>query len=216
MRALLASIVAIALAGASAAQPPAAEFTAHTIDTGLSGGYQVVVADRNRDGKPDIVAVASGLKELRWYENPGWHKHVLVTGVNQPINTAAYDVDNDGIPEIALAHEFSNVYARSLGIVSILTHDGDPRGPWSIKEIDRVPTSHPLRFADIDGSGFWTPGVDIDLGIAARISGTVMNGAWSLTVTANWATGTTRIVADARDSDGAWSGRRVNTMVTVA
>ncbi len=132
---------------------PVAGFVAHTIDTGLSGGYQVVVADLNGDGKPDIVALASGLKELRWYENPGWDKHVLVTGINQPINAAAYDVDRDGIPEIALAHEFSNAYAKSLGIVSILTHQGDPKGPWSIREIDRVPTSHRLRFADIDGSG---------------------------------------------------------------
>jgi mannose-6-phosphate isomerase-like protein (cupin superfamily) len=131
----------------------AARFTAHTIATGLSGGYQVVVADLNRDHKPDIIALASGLKELKWYENPGWQPHVLVSGINQPINAAADDVDGDGIPEIALAHEFSNVYARSIGIVSILTHQGDPVGPWSSREIDRVPTSHRLRFADIDGTG---------------------------------------------------------------
>jgi hypothetical protein len=155
----VASIAAVLLAGQTTAPlpPPSgssdAGFTAHTIDIGLSGGYQVVVADLNRDGRPDIIALASGLKELRWYENPGWEKHVLVTGINQPINAAAWDVDGDGIPEVALAHEFSNTYARSLGIVSILTHDGDPRGPWSIKEIDRVPTSHRLRFADIEGTG---------------------------------------------------------------
>lgn len=128
-------------------------FTAHTVATGLTGGYQVVVADLNRDRKPDIIALASGLKELRWYENPGWQPHVLVSGINQPINAAAHDVDGDGIPEIALAHEFSNVYARSTGIVSILTHQGDPAGRWSMQEIDRVPTSHRLRFADVDGSG---------------------------------------------------------------
>ena len=163
LRGALAVIAAVALTGNPAAlrsiappqagDPSAGGFTAHTIDTGLSGGYQVVVADLNRDGKPDVIALASGLKELRWYENPGWQKHVLVTGINQPINAAAYDVDGDGIPEIALAHEFSNVYARSLGVVSILTHQGDPTGPWSIKEIDRVPTSHRLRFADIEGTG---------------------------------------------------------------
>jgi Aldos-2-ulose dehydratase, beta-propeller domain/FG-GAP-like repeat len=128
-------------------------FATRPIDTGLAGGYQVVVTDVNRDRKPDIIAVASGLKELRWYENPGWQKHVIVTGINQPINAAAFDVDSDGIPEIALAHEFSNVYARSPGVVSILTHQGDPAGPWSIEEIDRVPTSHRLRFADVEGNG---------------------------------------------------------------
>jgi hypothetical protein len=151
--ALGAVVPAIALASAQS-DTPTGRFTAHTIDTRLTGGYQVVIADLNRDRKPDIIALASGLKELRWYENPGWQLHVLVSGINQPINAAAADVDGDGIPEIALAHEFSNVYARSAGIVSILTHQGDPAaGPWSIREIDRVPTSHRVRFVDIDGSG---------------------------------------------------------------
>jgi hypothetical protein len=150
--ALAATVSGIAL-GVAQGDSITSRFTAHTIDTGLAGGYQVVVADLNRDRKPDIIALASGLKEIKWYENPGWQPHVLVSGINQPINAAAHDVDGDGIPEIALAHEFSNVYARSAGIVSILTHQGDPAGPWSIREIDRVPTSHRLRFADIDGSG---------------------------------------------------------------
>ena len=158
--ALVAAVGVIAITSAlpsAAPQPsrdsPDAGFTAHTIDTALTGGYQVVVTDLTRDGKPDIIALASGLKELRWYENPGWDRHVLVSGINQPINAATYDVDGDGIPEIALAHEFSNVYAKSLGIVSIMMHQGDPAKPWSIREIDRVPTSHRLRFADIDGTG---------------------------------------------------------------
>ena len=159
LRALVAALVLTGLVSAAPLRPAppvepfVARFTAHTLDIGLAGGYQVVVADLNRDGKPDIIAVASGLKELRWYENPGWQPHVLVTGINQPINAAATDVDGDGIPEIALAHEFSNVYGKSAGIVSILTHQGDSAGPWAIKEIDRVPTSHRVRFVDIDGTG---------------------------------------------------------------
>ena len=140
-------------AAQSSSESSASGFTAHTIASGLSGGYQVVVADLNRDDKPDVIAVASGLTELRWYENPGWESHVLVGALSQPINAAAYDVDGDDIPEIALAHGFSNVYANSLGNVSILTHQGDPTRPWSIKEIDRVPTSHRLRFADVEGTG---------------------------------------------------------------
>jgi hypothetical protein len=160
---LSASFTAAVLGGQSttpaAVVPPASGdwsatgFITHPIDTGLTGGYQVVVADLNRDGKPDIIALATGLKELRWYENPGWEKHVLVSGINQPINAAAYDVDGDGIPEIAFAQEFSPVYGKSLGLVSILTHQGDPREPWTVKEIDRVPTSHRLRFVDIEGTG---------------------------------------------------------------
>jgi hypothetical protein len=155
--------VVAALTGAAGARPSVSlpqrsestggAFTPHIIDKELTGGYQVVVADLNRDRKPDIIALASRMTELRWYENPTWQKHVLATGLNQPINMAAYDTDGDGIPEIALAHEFAAVYAKSLGIISVLTHNGDPREPWTIREIDRVPTSHRLRFADIDGSG---------------------------------------------------------------
>lgn len=132
---------------------PPAQFKAHTIATDLRGGYQVVVADLNRDGKPDLIALASGMKELVWFENPGWQRHVLIGNLNAPINCAAWDTDGDSIPEIALAHEFNNDPARSLGVLSLLKHNGDPTQPWTMMEIDRLSTSHRLRWADIDGSG---------------------------------------------------------------
>ena len=151
--ALLAAIAGAAVAGSTTARSAAPEFVAHTIATGLSRGYQAVVSDLNRDGKPDVIALESGSSELRWYENPGWTPHVLVAGIRAAINTSAYDVDGDGIPEIALAHDFANDYASSRGIVSILTHGDDPTAPWTAREIDRLPTSHRLRFVDIDGTG---------------------------------------------------------------
>ncbi len=129
------------------------KFQEHTLATDLRGGYQVVVADLNRDGKPDLIALASGMKELVWFENPGWQRHVIINNAARMINCAAYDTDGDGIPEIALAQEFANNPAQSVGIVSILQHKGDPTALWEAKEIDRLPTSHRLRFADIDGSG---------------------------------------------------------------
>jgi len=151
--ALVAAWLAWGLPAITAPRLGALSFTAHTIDTGLTGGYQAVVTDMNRDGKPDIIALATGLKELRWYENPTWTRHVLATGLNRPVNLAAHDVDGDGYPEIGVAYEFSSVYANSLGIVSVLSSQGDPTRPWAIKEIDRLPTSHRLRFVDIEGNG---------------------------------------------------------------
>lgn len=130
-----------------------AGFAEHTIATDLNGGYQVVVSDINRDGKPDLIAVASGMKELIWFENPGWQRHVIAGNISRPINCAAWDTDVDGIPEIALAHEFSNDPARSIGTVSLLKHKGDPSQPWEITEIDRLSTSHRLRWVDIEGKG---------------------------------------------------------------
>ncbi len=133
-----------------AAAPPA-RFAEHTIATGLRGGYQVVVADLNHDGKPDLIALASGMPELVWYENPGWERHVIAGGLNRMINCAALDIDGDGIPEIVLASEFANQAKDSAGVVSLLKHNGDPRQPWTVTEIDRLTTSHRLRVAKIDG-----------------------------------------------------------------
>jgi hypothetical protein len=134
-----------------AAEP--ARFAEHTIATGLKGGYQVVVADLNHDGKPDLIALASGMPELVWYENPTWERHVIAGAFSRMINCAAWDTDGDGIPEIVLASGFANEAKNSAGIVSVLHSDGDPRRPWKVTEIDRLTTSHRLRWADIFGNG---------------------------------------------------------------
>jgi len=146
VRRLLPLLLALPVAGA---QP--ARFEEHTIATGLRGGYQVVVADLNHDGKPDLIALASGMPELVWYENPNWERHVIAGGLRRMINCAAVPVAGDPIPEIVIASEFSNNAKDSLGVVSVLHHNGDPRQPWSIREIDRLPTSHRLRVARVGG-----------------------------------------------------------------
>jgi hypothetical protein len=142
----------ILLCTALSAAPPV-RFAEHTVATGLTGGYQVVAVDMNHDGKIDLVALSSGMSELVWFENPGWQRHVIAQNLSGMINLSAWDVDGDGIPEIVLASGFSMNAKSSAGIVSVLRHNGDPRQPWSIREIDRLPTSHRLRWADIDGSG---------------------------------------------------------------
>ena len=155
-----AAVLAGCMAAGPAAMPvvqsapsEALPFVAHTIATELTGGYQAVVVDLNGDGRRDVIALSTRLPELVWYENPGWDRHVIASGLMRMINVAAHDVDGDGIPELALAHHFSSTYDNSAGIVSLLTSRDDPRQLWSIREIDRVPTTHRLRWAAIDGSG---------------------------------------------------------------
>jgi hypothetical protein len=130
-----------------------ASFREHTIATDLKGGYQVIAVDMNHDGKLDMVAVASGMSELVWFENPGWERHVIVRNMHGMINVAAWDTDGDGIPELVLASEFSNEAKKSIGLLTLLKHEGDPRQEWTATEIDRLTTSHRLRWADIDGKG---------------------------------------------------------------
>jgi hypothetical protein len=127
------------------------QFIEHTIATDLKGGYQVVAADLNRDGKTDLIALASGMPELVWFENPGWQRHVIAGNLSQMINLVVLE---SGVqPVIVLASGFSSEAKNSPGIVSVLEPDGDVRRPWKIREIDRLPTSHRLRLADIDASG---------------------------------------------------------------
>jgi len=128
-------------------------FTEHTIATGLKGGYQVVAADLNRDGRPDLIALASGMSELVWFENPTWERHVIAGDLRGTINLAAWDADGDGIPEIALATDFSMDPRKSAGTIWWLHHAGDPRRPWNIRKIDALATSHRLRWADPEGNG---------------------------------------------------------------
>jgi len=147
-------VVGLILLGCTAlAAGGPARFVEHTVAAGLKGGYQVVAVDVNHDGKPDLIALASGMTELVWFENPGWERHVIAGNLSGMINLAAWDYDGDGIPEIVLASGFSMEAKKSAGVVSVLHHNGDPRQPWSIREIDRLPTSHRLRWADIDGDG---------------------------------------------------------------
>lgn len=138
----------LAVSIAAAAQTRFAKFESRVLATDLRGGYQVVVTDVNKDGKPDLVALASGMTELIWFEAPHWTRHVLATGLRRMINTWPMDTDGDGIPEFVVAHAFENEAARSTGIVSLLRHGSDIYQPWDVREIDRLTTSHRIRTAN--------------------------------------------------------------------
>jgi len=142
------------------AVPPKSVFMAHTIATGVTGGYQVIAADIDHDGKTDVIGL-SQRGDLVWYENPTWTPHIILAEsqaqrmIGQDawhmVNGDAADLDGDGIPEIALAYGFNVNGPLSPGNIGILHQDG--KGGWTLKEIGRVPTAHRVRFGDIDGKG---------------------------------------------------------------
>ena len=143
----------VALTAWLAAGQQIVQFKDHVIENNEPGGYALIVVDVNKDGKPDVIGVSQQVPDLKWYENPGWQPHVMVRDMLGQVNLAAYDIDGDGIPEIALESGFAMQQAKSPGNMYVLSHVGDPREPWKATKVDAYPTTHHVAWADIDGDG---------------------------------------------------------------
>jgi hypothetical protein len=129
-------------------------FTKHTIAS-FSAGYMTVIADIDHDGLPDVVALSSGSDGLIWFKNPSWKKYTVTTKAKQQIYCAPFDIDGDGDLDLAVASDFSMTDTTDGGTVSWAENPGDPTQSqdWTLHPIGAIPTSHRLRWGDIDGDG---------------------------------------------------------------
>ncbi len=118
-----------------------AKFKEHVLANDLTSGYQVEVSDINHDGIPDLIAVDSRAEDLLWFEGPDWDRHVLSDGMTRMIYMGVCD------GYYVVAQQFSNRVKDSIGEIVVINEDGTKN------IIDRIPTSHRIRCADIDGSG---------------------------------------------------------------
>jgi hypothetical protein len=137
------SLIFLASASHAASRPADIAFRVQMIDPGYS--ETVVVADLNRDGKPDIISGES------WYEAPTWKKHPLREidyshGYIDNFTDIAMDVDGDGWIDVV---QFS-YFAHNI---VWLKNPGKSGGPWKVTEIDN---SGPTEFAflvDLNNDG---------------------------------------------------------------
>lgn len=121
------------------------------LDSECRDGYQLTLADVDRDGSSDILTLGDVISWLRF---PTWEKHLISgTPSARNIDLAPHDIDGDGRLDLAAASDFSMDYRPGDGLVQWFRRSDDATAPWQGFPIDREPTSHRLRWADIEGGG---------------------------------------------------------------
>ena len=141
----------LALPGAALAAAAPARFVRHVIAE-FPGVYQVAVADVDRDGRPDVAALATESERVEWYRNPDWEPRAIAR-TPRNIDMAAHDLDGDGWPELALAYGFYFGEADRGGDIAWLRRPAVGAELWELHPVAVDPVVHRLRWADLDGDG---------------------------------------------------------------
>lgn len=124
----------------------------HTVAQ-IPSGYQVAVADVNGDGRPDILALSSEESIIEWYENPSWKARPITTLTRHNISLAPLFRRNYPQRGLALASDFALNDSTSGGSLWWGEPGVSLDSEWPLHLLGRIPTSHRLRWADLDGSG---------------------------------------------------------------
>ena len=130
-------------------------FEKNVLDDEIRGGYGVEVADVDGDGLTDIVALATNPGQFVWYKNPSWDKLTISTVVQGNVDGAPHDIDGDGDIDMVLANSFNLSDSTDGGLIHWLENPGNPmvNQEWEMHFIDEVPTSHRVKWGDINGDG---------------------------------------------------------------
>ena len=133
-------------------QRPVVQWQAHTVAQ-VPNGYQVAVADVSGDGRPDILALSSEESIVEWFENSSWKPRPITTATRHNISLAP--LFHSGYPErgLALASDFALNDSTSGGSVWWGEPGVSSDTEWSLRLLGRIPTSHRLRWANLDGRG---------------------------------------------------------------
>lgn len=124
----------------------------HTVAQ-IPSGYQVAVADVNGDGRPDILALSSEESIVEWFENPSWKARPITTMTRHNISLAPLFHSTYPQRGLALASDFALADSTSGGSLWWGEPDTSFDNEWSLRLLGQIPTSHRLRWADLEGSG---------------------------------------------------------------
>jgi hypothetical protein len=159
---------ALSAGGAAAIAPLAREISSTMAATGqgektatwrthdvarIPHGYQVAVADVNGNGRPDILVLSSEESIVEWYENPSWKTRPITTQTKSNISLAPLAWRGYAGHGLALAADFRLDRSTEGGSLWWAEPAQKPDAEWSLQRIATIPTSHRLRWADLDGDG---------------------------------------------------------------
>ncbi len=129
-------------------------FRAETIDAQVIIGYGTSIGDVNGDGRPDILLVDS--RQVVWYENPAWTRHVIAENLSNQDNVciAARDIDGDGKVEIAVGGNWNPGDTINSGAVHYLVAPADRTKLWTPVELHNEPVVHRMRWVKLSEKEF--------------------------------------------------------------
>ncbi len=139
------------------ADPLIPRFRAVTVDTNVTVGYGVTVADVDGDGGPDIVLCDA--KQIAWYRHPKWEKHVIAENLTPQdhVCVAAADIDGDGKAEIAVGAGWNPGDTVNSGALFCLEPPADRTARWMPIRLPHEPTMHRIRWVkDSQGWALWS------------------------------------------------------------
>lgn len=116
----------------------------------------VAAADVDGDGDLDLIAMATGGHELRWFENPGnagggWTSHVIGTSGEWLDRVVAADVNGDGRMDVVVSEETQD-WGYNASIYWFEA-PADPRHGWPRHTVATLRSVNSLDVRDVDGDG---------------------------------------------------------------
>lgn len=139
-------LVALAFLSVCAGEPTTPTFRAVQIDNNIEIGYGLAIADVDGDGKSDILLADK--RQIVWYRNPEWQKHLMAEDLTPRDNVciAAADLDGDGKAEVAVGAEWNPSDTINSGAVFFLNPPEDRTAKWEPIRLHHEPTVHRMRW----------------------------------------------------------------------
>ena len=151
---LLTTATLVCAAIATACRGGELTFAEQELATKLTVGYAVRLIDMNADQRLDIVIVDS--KRLLLLENPNWDEHVMWDDPSQKFDNVCFapnDIDGDGRLDFAVGSDWQFNNTESGGTIGWISPGETPADRWTYHPIGQEPTTHRMRFADLDDDG---------------------------------------------------------------